>query len=97
LLSALSLGARVLIAVLGIPIWLVVGGVLSLGPQIGHGIEVKVGMFALGAAQFTWLALFFTGLIALANPTRLVMGMFKLNIFLWIVSLTYLYAQMLMR
>ena len=70
---------------------------LSLGPQIGYGIEAQVGMFALLAAQFTWLALFFTGLLALANPTRLITGMFKLYAFLWIASLAYLYAQMLMR
>ena len=87
------LAGKVILAILAIPLWLVVGGFLSIGPYLIHGIEKTVGVLAIPGAALAWLALLVTGLLALFKPGSNTLRALGINLLVWVGLLAYIYFR----
>ena len=74
--------------------WLLVGGFLTLGPGLLHGIEKTAGWSVLIGAFVSWATLPFTGLAALSNPSVTSQRVLNINRFIWYAFLSVLYLRM---
>ena len=75
--------------------WLVVGGFLTLGPGLLHGIERTVGSFVLAGTFIAWVTLPFTGLVALTMPSVASRRVLNINRLIWYVFLIALYFRLI--
>lgn len=74
-------------------VWLVVGGALTWGPGFAHGIEVKVGRFALVGSLLAWIPLPVTIGIAVAMPSRVIFKLLVGHVIVWLLFVSWVWGH----
>jgi hypothetical protein len=93
--SKSSVGAKLIVLVIFLCVWLVVGGMASLGPLLSSGIERVVGVFPVRGAIYSWALLPVTFLLWLFSSSNTFSYPLVFNIIVWIGLTAYVWKYIL--
>ena len=90
--DAMPTGAKVVMFLGLLACWFFIGGFITLGPRLAHGIESKVGNDVLDWSFFVWLSLPFTLGFAIFKgvAARII---FAINFISWVGFLWYVHER----